>query len=224
MNAKGTETAADDPALAESSADRSPVDARVYHVLGEQFLTRPDREQVDAVGAWAQEWLATGESLPVEIETALERIVVGSKADAETLRTAYTHLFRGVNRGDPDPPYESMYAGDGFYSQTTTEIRQGYRWAGVDVDTPTGNEPPDHLGLELQFLGELVTRDDTEHDSDEPDVEDAKWWLLDEHLMEWVPTYMARFKQADPHDYYAGLVDLTLAVVKTHHNRLTEQG
>lgn len=225
MSSKGTGAESDDTGSPDASDDKSPVDARVYHVLGEQFLTRPDRERADAVGAWAQEWLTTAPSLPVEIETALQRIVDGSEADTETLRTAYTHLFRGISEGNPDPPYESMYAGGGgFYSQKTTEIRQGYRWAGVDVDTDTGNEPPDHLGLELQFLGELVARDDTESDSDEPDIGDAKWWLLDEHLMEWVPTYMARFKQADPHDYYAGLVDLTLAVVKTHHNRLAEQG
>jgi len=212
-----------DDAPRERAGEERPVDARIYHVLGEQFLSPPDRERIDAVGAWAQEWLVTADSLPVEIETALERIVDGSEDDVETLRTAYTHLFRGINRDDPDPPYESMYSGGGFYSETTTEIRQGYRWAGVDVDIATSNEPPDHIGLELQFLGELVAMDDTETDSDEPDIEDAKWWLVNDHLMEWVPGYMARIQQADPHDYYAGLIELTLAVVKTHHDRLSER-
>ncbi|ELZ32891.1 TorD/DmsD family molecular chaperone [Halorubrum tebenquichense] len=222
MSSTNTEREADDPASREPEKpfDESPVDARVYRLLGEQLLTRPDRERVDAVGAWAREWLATADSLPVEIETALRRIADGSEADIEPLRTAYTHLFRGVSESDPDPPYESMYVGSGFYSETTTEIRQGYRWAGVDVDTAAGNEPPDHLGLELQFLGELMTMDDTEADSDEPDVEDAKWWLLYEHLAEWVPTYMARIQQADPHDYYAGLVELALALVNAHCDRL----
>lgn len=225
MSSTNTEPGTDDPAAEESGrpSDESPVDARVYRVLGEQLLSRPDRDRVDAVGAWAREWLTTAESLPVEIETALGRIVDGSDTDVETLRTAYTHLFRGISESAPDPPYESMYAGGGFYSETTTEIRQGYRWAGVDVDTTTGNEPPDHLGLELQFLGELMTMDDTEADADEPDVEDAKWWLLDEHLTEWLPTYMARFQQAEPHDYYAGLVELALALVKTHRDQLDER-
>ncbi|QAU14263.1 cytoplasmic chaperone TorD family protein [Halorubrum sp. BOL3-1] len=225
MSSTNTEPETDDPASREpaDSLDESPVDARVYRILGEQLLARPDRERVDAVGAWAQEWLTTAESLPVEIQTALGRIVDGSEADIETLRTAYTHLFRGVSESDPDPPYESMYVGGGFYSETTTEIRQGYRWAGMDVDTAVGNEPPDHLGLELQFLGELMTMDDTEADSDEPDVEDAEWWLLDEHLGEWLPTYMARVQQAGPHDYYAGLAELALATVKSHRDRLGER-
>ena len=224
MSSTDTGRGADDATPREPDADPSPVDARISHVLGEQFLTPPDRERVDAVGAWAQEWLVTADSLPIEIETALERIVDGGDDDVETLRTAYTHLFRGINRDDPDPPYESMYAGGGgFYSETTTEIRQGYRWAGVAVDPTAGNEPPDHIGLELQFLGELVAMDDADMDDAEPDVADAKWWLVNEHLMEWVPSYLAQIQQADPQDYYAGLIELTLAVVTTHHDRLGEQ-
>ncbi|WP_281195076.1 molecular chaperone [Halorubrum sp. F4] len=216
-------TAATEP---ERSASESPTgasavpDARVYRVLGEQFLSRPDRERADAVGAWASEWRVTAESLPLEIEAALDRIESGSDADEETLATAYTQTFRGISERVPDPPYESLYVDGQFYSDTTTEIRQGYRWAGVDVADANGNEPPDHLGMELQFLGELLAMDDTETDADEPDVEDAKWWLLDEHLTEWVPTYHARIQRSDPHEYYAGLIDLTLAIVTAHHDRL----
>ncbi|MGQ3330536.1 TorD/DmsD family molecular chaperone [Halorubrum sp. FL23] len=222
MSSPDTESETDDLRSREPEirSDESPVDPRVYRVLGEQFLSRPSREQVDAVGRWAREWLAAAESLPVEIETALERIVSGSETDVETLRTAYTHLFRGISESDPDPPYESMYVGGGFYSETTTEIRQGYRWAGVDVAATGSNEPPDHLGLELQFLGELLAMDDAETDPDEPDLGDAEWWLLDEHLAEWVPTLHARIRQANPHEYYAGLLDLTLAIVTAHHDRL----
>ncbi|MEF8902069.1 MAG: molecular chaperone TorD family protein [Halovenus sp.] len=198
------------------------VDARVYRVLGEQFLARPDRERADAVGIWAGEWRCNAETLPPEFDAALERIEDGATADAETLRTTYTHLFRGVSERAPDPPYESMYVDGSFYSGTTTEIRKGYRWAGFDVDDTRGNEPPDHLGLELQFLGELVAMDDGDRDPDEPDLDDARWWLLDEHLAEWVPAYHARLQREDPHEYYAGLLDLTLAVVTSHHKRLAE--
>ena len=223
MSSTDTDGRADD-AAPQSAGEASPVDARIYRVLGEQFLSRPDHERVDAVGAWAREWLVTAESLPVEIETGLERIVDGSEDDIETLRTAYTHLFRGISRDDPDPPYESMYAGGGgFYSETTTEIRQGYRWAGVDVDTTVRNEPPDHLGLELQFLGELVAADEQAGEPDEPDIADAEWWLLDEHLTEWLPGYYARIQREEPAEYYAGILDLALAVVKARHGMLARE-
>lgn len=204
-------------------------DARVYRVLGEQFLVVPDRERVDAVGIWASEWRCTGQTLPRAFETALDRVIEGSTADEETLGKAYTHLFRGVSEGGPDPPYESLYVDGQLYSETTTEIRQGYRWAGLDVDDTFGNEPPDHLGLELQFLGELLAMDarddgpDVGAGDDDPDVTDAQWWLLDEHLTEWLPVYHARLQREEPPDYYGGLLDLTLEVVRIHHDRLTEE-
>lgn len=196
------------------------VDARVYRILGEQFLERPERERIDAVGNWAAAWRDRAAQLPLEFESALERIETGASADEDTLGKAYTRLFRGISDRNVDPPYESLYVDGQFYSSTTTEIRQGYRWAGVDVDDEHGNEPPDHLGIELQFLGELIAMDTRETRSDEPDIEDALWWMLDEHLTEWLPTYLARVRQTEPHDYYVGILDLSLAVVNHHHARL----
>lgn len=197
------------------------VDPRVYRALGEQFLRRPDADRVEAVGAWAREWRRTAPSLPPEFDAALERIASGADADAETLRTDYTRLFRGISEGAPDPPYESLYVDGQFYSGTTTEVRRGYRWAGVDVDDADGNEPPDHLGLELQFLGELVAMDEVA--SDDRDVGDAQRWILDDHLTEWLPAFHARVAREDPTAYYGGLVDLALAVVEAHHARLASR-
>jgi TorA maturation chaperone TorD len=205
-----------------ASESDGAVDARVYRVLGEQFLTRPDRERIDAVAQWATAWRDNADGLPLEIESALERIEDGASADEETIRQSYTRLFRGVSEQALDPPYESVYVDGQFYSSTTTEIRQGYRWAGVDIDDTAGKEPPDHLGIELQFVGELVAMADGDTRSDEPDIEDALWWMLDEHLTEWLPAYLARVHQGDPHDYYVGLLDLTLAVINRHRDRLAE--
>ncbi|WP_200531691.1 molecular chaperone TorD family protein [Halorubrum sp. LN27] len=219
-DAPGTRTDMD-PAGTSSDAAGRVVDPRVYRALGEQFLRRPEADRVEAVGEWAGEWRRTTPSLPPEFDSALGRIASGADADAETLRTEYTRLFRGISEGAPDPPYESLYADGQFYSGTTTEIRRGYRWAGVDVNDADGNEPPDHLGLELQFLGELVAMDEVE--SDKHDVEDAQWWILDDHLTEWLPAFHARVAREDPVAYYGGLVDLALAVVEAHHARLASR-
>ena len=195
--------------------------ARVYRVLGEQYLRRPDRAHVDAVADWASEWNRAALSLPPSFESALTRIERGSEADESTLRTAFTHLFRGISEGNtPPPPYESLYVDGQFYSRTTTEVLQGYRWAGTDVDDSRGNEPPDHLGIELQFLGELVSMEPRDGGPDDPDLADAVWWILDDHLTEWVPPYRDRIHEADPPEYYGGLLDLTAAAVEYHHERL----
>lgn len=208
----------------DETAHPDELNARVYRILGEQFLVRPDRERVDAIGAWASEWRQNANALPSEFERALKRIEDGHRADEQKLRKAYTHLFRGVSERAPDPPYESLYVDGSFYSGTTTEIRQGYRWAGLDVDDTQGNEPPDHLGLELQFLGELVAMDEHNRSPDEPDIDDAIEWILDEHLAEWLPQFQNHIHESDPTPFYRGVVDLTVAVVKQHHSRVVSQG
>ncbi|WP_103029235.1 TorD/DmsD family molecular chaperone [Salinibacter altiplanensis] len=217
---------ADDRAVSErdgdlmdpSGSDDGAIDARIYRILGEQFLTPPDRERVDAIARWAREWRRTDEALPVAIEKALDWILNGSEADLETLQRAYTHLFRGVSRRDPDPPYESLYVQGQFNGATTTEIERGYRWVGLNAPE---SELPDHLGLELQFLGELTAMVER-NEGEEGEPEKARWWLLNAHLTEWLPAYHARLQREEPVEYYAGLIDLALAVVTLHHDLLRD--
>lgn len=193
------------------------LDARIYRILGEQFLTSPDRGRVDAIERWASEWLRSAEESPLAIEMALERIQEGSQADLESLQRAYTYLFRGISQRGPKPPYESLYVDGQFYGATTTEIRRAYRWVGLDAPE---NELSDHLGLELQFLGELTAMVESHQGTDEIDPAEARWWLLDKHLTKWLPAYHARIQLETPPAYYAGLLDLTLAVVMLHHDLL----
>lgn len=201
----------------------SEPDPRVYRVLGELYLQRPTETLREDIHDWATEWLDTAADLPEAIEAPLERIRDGSRADVQTLRQAYTHLFRGISeRNSPAPPYESLQRDGRLFTETTTEVRQGYCWAGVDVDAADDNEPADHLGIELQFLAELLAMDDSDRGPDDPEITDAKWWLLDEHLLAWVPAYRDRIQDADAPAFYAGVVDLTVALVEIHHDRLAE--
>lgn len=216
-------TTNDEQGPAHPNADggsEAAYDARVYRVLGEQFLEPPEEDRVEAVATWAEEWRTTTESLPPAVAAALTRIVEGA-SDVEALTTEFTRLFRGISEeSSPSPPYESLYVDDQFYSDTTTEIRQGYRWAGVDVDGSQANELPDHLGIELQFLGELLEMDAQGRGPEDRDTEDAIRWMLDDHLREWLPVYRDRISEADPPDYYAGLIDLAFAVVDGHEQQL----
>lgn len=198
--------------------------ARVYRVLGELYLERPETDRIARVTDWASEWRQAAGPLPEDVETALVDVASADPEEDERLRGAYTHLFRGVSEAEsPPPPYESIYRDGQFYSGTTTEIRQGYRWAGLDVARNGNNEPADHLGVELQFLAELCEGTRPETGPDDPSLDDAQWWLLDDHLTGWLPPFAAQIRDCDPPAFYAGVVDLTEAVVTDHHSRLEAQ-
>lgn len=193
-------------------------DARIYRVLGKQFLDRPTRQRIDAVGRWANEWRQRAESPPPDLNDALTLISDGAQTDEKELRRAFTHLFRGISEHKGlKPPYESLYRNERLYGPTTREIQRGYRHAGFEVTTDDWNEIPDHLGIELQFLGELLVVDNSDHELSQGQIEDAVQWMLKDHLIQWMPIYQSHLHQEGPPDYYAGLIDLTLIVVKRHH-------
>ena len=206
---------------AEPTMD-APTNARVFRVLGEQVLERPTRERVDAVGVWATKWRSDSSSLTAEFDAALARIENGARTEEEELRKAFTHLFRGISELEGlKPPYESLYRDGQLYGQTAREVQEGYRHAGFEVATDDRNELPDHLGIELEFLGELTTMTDGNGVLSPDRAADAIWWLLDDHLTQWLPVYRSRLHDHDPPDYYGGLLDLTLAVVDRYHESLS---
>lgn len=195
--------------------------ARIYRILGEEYLEPPTADRVDSLGIWASEWRCTADSLPPELDDSLATIAAGANADDQELRVAFTRLFRGIHEQvGADPPYESLYTEGQLFGSTAREIRNGYAAAGFDVDVDERNELPDHLGLELQYLGELCATTDEDRTLSAERTTDAVRWMLEEHLLDWVPSFQQQVHAADPPAYYTGVVDLTVAVLEYHHEAL----
>lgn len=203
--------------------DVEPPQARVYRTLGTVYLARPTEQLAQQIRSWADVWLQETPAPTDEIAAALEQIRTDS-TPVDELRPEFTRLFRGVSeRSSVEPPYESLYRDGQLYGSTAIEVQQGYRSAGFEVTTDDENELPDHLGIELQFLGELCEMRERDEGLPAERVDDAIQWLLDEHLTEWLPQVQVRIHEADPSAFYAGVVDLTAAVVDEHHQRVVNQ-
>lgn len=191
--------------------------ARVYRTLGTLYLTRPTTEFVEQIRTWATEWLDTEPSPPPAIREPLETIQQ-DETSADDLRSDFTRLFRGISESDAvDPPYESLYRDGQLYGSTAIEVQRGYRSAGFETAAEESNELPDHVGIELEFLGELCELRERDAELSAGRIEDAIEWLLDEHLTVWLPQLQARVHEADPPPFYEGVVDLTVAIVEVHH-------
>lgn len=200
--------------------DDIPADetARIYRALGELFLQPPTEEQVTTFAEWAEAWLAEAAgTLPPAIESPLEMMGATNASDIEELQTAFPKLFRGVSqRESPDPPYESLYRDGTLYGDSTTAVREAYRQAGLDVSEDGSEEPPDHLGIELQFLGELRAMEG----DDDPRVVEYEQRFIDEHIGEWIDGFHAAVSKADPPGFYAAAMDLTRAMLEIEQERL----
>ncbi|WP_254766857.1 TorD/DmsD family molecular chaperone [Salinilacihabitans rarus] len=191
--------------------------ARVYRTLGEVYLEPPTADQLDALGEWADAWLTHADgTLPANVESPLETIRETDRDDVEDVSPAFPRLFRGLSEASPDPPYESLYREGTIYGASTTAVRNEYREAGLDITDDDEHEPADHVGIELQFLGELRAR---EASGDVESVERQRTFIRD-HLEQWFGEFKAAVLQSNPPEHYAAVVRLTDAVLSAESERL----
>jgi TorA maturation chaperone TorD len=144
-------------------------------------------------------------------------------SDAEAIAIEYARLF-AVPGEQSVQPYESVYRDTltidastacsayfspepppsglpGFlYGPSAVAVRDVYARAGFEVD-PATHQLPDHLSVELEFLGHLLQRGD---------LEDATAFFRT-HLGRWVFRCMEEITQKTPSGFY-GVVAEALSV------------
>jgi TorA-specific chaperone len=115
---------------------------------------------------------------------------------ARKLALAFTHLFDGVDGPRTVSLYESTYVNESgrlFQASAGDMDRLLHR---SNVSTADAfREPSDHLSIELALLARLMREDHTQQ---------AQIALLDDHLLGWVPIFVARCCDADRTGFYAG--------------------
>lgn len=214
----GAEPEPDDAEPTPGELTTEAATARILRVLGSLYLEPPTERQLERLATWADDWVAELEGDPEEFAGPLRRIREARDADPEHLRQEFTRLFKGISRSQsPNPPYESLYRDGQLYSSITSEVQRGYLAAGLDVADANGNELPDHLGIELQFLAALCEYAAGEDAELPPErARDAQEWFLDQHLLTWVEGFRACVLQADPPDFYRAVLGLTVVTLQGH--------
>ena len=120
----------------------------------------------------------------------------------EGLNQEATRLFEGP--GQPvAPPYGSYYLnGKRLMGPEAIEVRKAYLAAQMLPDQD-GQQPPDHLALELSFLAALANA------QTEDTIGDLRGFIAN-HILSWLPTWREDVMAARPHPFFAGLVTFTL--------------
>ena len=199
-----------------NETDRDP--GRIYRILGQLYLEPPTESTISDVATWADRWLDTGsDTLTLDIGEPLGTLSETDPAEIESIRSEFTRLFRGsTNQPSPDPPYESLYRENSIYGSSTTEVRESYLAAGLDLTDDGEGEPPDQLGIELQFLGELRSREAERDDESRAQLQA----FIEAHVGRWFDDFEDAIDENDPHAFYGAVVRLTGALLKTEAERL----
>jgi len=203
----------------------SQARANVYRFLASLYNTPPSRELLARM---------KGEGFADHL-----RVVFGPKADSligylegfgadegdwEALRLEYDALFRV-----PGPryvrPYEAVYRDKRglVWGKPTVAVKGLYRRAGADISEDF-MELPDFIGLELEFMGFLCSREGEAWQ--EGDEDSALKYLalqrefLEGHLGQWVAEFCQEMLEKAESGFYRGLAEMTREYVLEDEERV----
>lgn len=203
--------------LAEAARARASFCA----FLNIHFTTLPDLGFVERIRS--QQFGAVLDALAgnpdVEGELASGALAMRSfivaQADAEpgalsdTLGVDRTRLYRGVSPTyGPPPPYEAVWGKGVTNVSAVLQVIAGiYRRNGMTV-APGAAERPDYVGIELDFLSTLATREAEAWESGDAAaaralITEEKAFLAD-HVGAWVPAFVERALAMAETDFYRG--------------------
>lgn len=125
------------------------------------------------------------------------------------LEREFTRLFLGP--GQPVAhTHESVYREGRTLGDTTLDVRHRLATEGL---APAGRTLPDHIGIELAFMGHLAAREalawNRGDDEEAGDYIARQESFIQEHLTTWLPQFCHRVLVGRPHAHYANLARRT---------------
>lgn len=115
-------------------------------------------------------------------------------------------------------PYESVGLKGLLCQEPSFEVEEFYKRCGLEVKGESGLLP-DHLGMELLFIGYLAGKEAEAWDNN--DDETAAKWLdyendfFETHINRWVLDFLRDMERLSFHPFYEGLSQLTLRFIES---------
>ena len=152
-----------------------------------------------------------------------------TKPDAqllEELAVEFTALFLGP--GGHISPHESVQVEEhgGYWGDATTAVRRFITETGIEYDSDY-NGIPDHISVELEFLGELARREalawEREDTAAAGNCLAYQRDFLDEHLGRWIEKFCARVVESAELSLYRDVAQVTAEFVRSEISAVQER-
>lgn len=127
----------------------------------------------------------------------------GSREDLDILAVDYARVFlaAGIAAGQAAFPYASVYAGAKHLvmQEAAGQMSALYAKKGLEPDPGMFKVPPDHVGLELEYMA-LLCREGNALEQES---------FFNTHLKAWVPAFCGEVMKYSETGFYKGLGRLT---------------
>lgn len=213
------------PAVTPGGGLQAAIDAAVARSFLYQFLARAFEDP--SLDGWA--WL-TGLEVQLALRPAAVSLALADAATAlaahlrlaqfESFQSACISAFGHAARGDcplNEIEYGDLKADPLFQPHRLADLAAFYRAFGLEV-ADSAAERPDHLGMELEFMGVLAAKEAyaLEHQLDDESgalCRDAQRKFLREHLGRWTPAFARRLARTAADGALAALAEFLRAFI-----------
>jgi TorA maturation chaperone TorD len=215
--------------------------SRVYELLSNVYNRLPNNDFVEMLldqdvrslfGYATGDYMASNPQRE-ELEQGIQAIELFRKQVGEVNRDDLitrlgvdrTRLYRGLKRDyGPPPPYESVYQGSHtVMAESALQVKNVYSVWGYQPP-PIGNEPPDYIGIEIDFLRFLCSEEAAALRSEDREKAqkclNAENDLLNNHMVGWIPRFCAEAQNYAKEELYRGITRLTSVYVVLEAERL----
>jgi TorA maturation chaperone TorD len=121
------------------------------------------------------------------------------------------------------PPYESVRLHGMLNQKPSWEVEEFYRRCGLVIKDEC-RMLPDHLGMELEFMGYLVEKEAEARKRD--DKKQAEKWsgfqaeFFQGHIRPWAFDFLRDLQRLAFHPFYRGIADLTMRFLESEQEHL----
>lgn len=148
---------------------------------------------------------------PERLFGAFDRLLEAWSAEdpsafCSSMESEYVRIFVNTKGGIAAPLYQSVYqpGSSGLMGSPAVEMSRRLAEQGLELDVQ--GEPPDHLGVELEYLALLLASASPGDEIPKEARDFAK------NLLEWLPDFHEAVKRADPPPAYELAAEAVLAV------------
>jgi TorA maturation chaperone TorD len=195
------------------------IHANVFRMVSGLFLAEPSQELLDQL-ALDETWEIISMFVAPSGYQPLRDLALNRQLTISDLRLAYHSLFTGP-LGAYVFPFESCYRvatpPGPLMGPPAIEVQSAYAAAGFSVSAELA-EPPDHVGLELAFVAELLDRyataqEEADHETAARVAAQIRSFCSD-HLNRWLPALGNRISESDTSAFYGAVGGLAADLVK----------
>ena len=176
-----------------------------FWLIASLYDQAPSRLDLDKLAESLELSLAeSNDSILASLQGAITK-ALSTEEKFQDVQKDYVRLIAGIREGyGVIPPYESVYRDTANPGRTMIDLSSIYSaWGVLEQLRSLGTD--DFIGTELRYIGLMLYS----HSNGSDQKQQAVGNFVEQHLAQWLPTYLSSAQECAQTDYYRSILTIT---------------